>query len=287
MRDRYLLDTSALRALPFSGLAAATRHTSVFVSPFCVWELFSHLEDAGDFERVKAHLMKLRHVTVLDDPNTTIERLVVRSSDEVHQRVSDTDIIYATLAALRDSPTIESFYEKHIEDPDGQVRRIAQCGERAKMVLENEEQRFAEFVGKVMAAVVGGVSLASPEDRHRATLDLLNGWWLQLASRIEHTNSLHEKFARLMYVYCSYVVNRSAEYISRKAKVDVNDFEDVRFCLHLDMDLPFVAVTTDRGLRRGLEATVMVLNSLHDESCRTLLAVLDVTDFRSRFGDAV
>jgi hypothetical protein len=151
--------------------------------------------------------------------------------------------------------------------------------------LLDEEQRFAEFVGKVVAAATSGrVSFGTAEGRHEAALDLLHGWWLQLSSRVEFSEAARERFARLMYVYCSFVVHRAAHYKDTKATIDNNDYEDARFSLHLDVDVAFVAVTSDRGLRSALQDAVAVLNSLKDSSWHTSLSVLEASDFRNQFG---
>ena len=99
----FLLDTSAFIALPTRRLEEASRSASLYVSPFCFWELLTHLEDDGKFSRVKGTLMKFRHVAVRDDPQAEVYRFVLPSSDSVHTRVRDGDLVYAALAALDDS----------------------------------------------------------------------------------------------------------------------------------------------------------------------------------------
>ena len=131
----YLFDTSALRALSFARLTAASRVAHLAVSPFCLSELLTHLEDEGQFDRVKSHLMKFRHVQVLDDPRAAIERATVRPGDSVHERIEDSDVIYATLAALRASGSVSDLYAKQIRDSKSQVRQIERCVERARQVL--------------------------------------------------------------------------------------------------------------------------------------------------------
>ena len=50
----YLLDTSAFRALSAARLRAASRIARLVVSPFCFWDLLTHLEDDREFARVLA-----------------------------------------------------------------------------------------------------------------------------------------------------------------------------------------------------------------------------------------
>jgi hypothetical protein len=65
MRPSVLLDTSAFRALATSQLEASSQFAGLYVSPFCFWELWTHLEDDDQFQRVKGNLMKFRYVTIL------------------------------------------------------------------------------------------------------------------------------------------------------------------------------------------------------------------------------
>jgi hypothetical protein len=116
MQNTYLLDTSAFRALSAAQLEAASQESSLLVSPFCFWELLTHLEDSGQFARVKGNLMKFRHIRVLDDPRAWVERSVVLPSDPVHENVPDDELVYATLAALRDSDSVADFYQKYVRD---------------------------------------------------------------------------------------------------------------------------------------------------------------------------
>ena len=153
MQRSYLLDTSAFRAVPAARLGAVSQETRLLVSPFCFWELLTHLEDEGQFDRVKGNLMKFRHVSVLDDPLASIERDVVLRGDAVHERPDDSELIYATLAALRDSASLSEFYAKHIRDDQNQVHRIAGCVARVRDVLKTEEQLFQEYVTKLNLAI--------------------------------------------------------------------------------------------------------------------------------------
>jgi hypothetical protein len=153
MQDTYLLDTSAFRALSAAQLKAASQEASLLVSPFCFWELLTHLEESSQFSRVKGNLMKFRHVQVLDDPRAWVERGVVLPNDEVHERLRDDELVYATLAALRDSDSVADFYQKYIRDGRNQVREISDCVSRVSAVLTAEEQRFEEFVKKIMEFV--------------------------------------------------------------------------------------------------------------------------------------
>ena len=281
MQRSFLLDTSAFRAVPADRLETASRSARLYVSPFCFWELLTHLEDDGQFGRVKGNLMKFRHVSVLDDPQAEVDRQVLGSSEKVHARVLDGDLVYAILAALRDSESTQEFYDRSIRDERGQVRQIAGCVSRVREVLQIEENRFQGFIEQIVAAVrTGQVYLTEVSDRDQGVLDLIRGRWLQIGDRIAESADVYEQFVRRMYIYSSYVVHRACEYAARDTiKIDPNDFEDARFCLHLGLDAGTTVVTDDTGLRRCLEAAVETLNAMADGSRHSSLRVCDTTAF--------
>jgi hypothetical protein len=280
MQNTYLLDTSAFRALSAAQLEAASQESSLLVSPFCFWELLTHLEDSGQFARVKGNLMKFRHIRVLDDPRAWVERSVVLPGDAVHENVPDDELVYATLAALRDSDSVADFYQKYIRDGRNQVREISDCVSKVSALLTSEEQRFEEFVKKIMAVVRGGVvRLRTSSDWHDRTIEMIDGWWIQLGDRVVESVELRQRFVRRMYLYSAYILRRAVEYVNCGAiQVDPNDFEDGRFCQHLALDSKISAVTADSALRRCLQEVLDLLNGLPDSSYRTALRVCDVAE---------
>lgn len=277
----YLLDTSAFRALPEARLAAAGRDARLSASPYCFWELLTHLEDGDQFSLFKVTLLKFQHVQILDDPYASVERGVVRQSDSAHEGLKDPELIYPVLAALRDSESVSEFYRKQIRDCQSQVREIAGCVSRIRATLGREEQRFQEYVTKIMIAVRdGAVSLATPADIHQGTLDVIKGRRIQLGGRVDQSDEVREHFARREYVYSSYILHRVVDYLARGAtRVDPNDFEDAMFCQHLALEADVTAVTSDKALQRCLWSTINLLNGLPDESFHTKLNVCNVSEF--------
>src|ERR1035441_3364948 len=169
MQPSFLLDTSALIALPTSRLEEASQSASLYVSPFCFWELLTHLEDDEKFRRVKGTLMKLRHVEVLDDPHAEVYRSVLPSSDNVNTGERDGDLICAALAALDDSESMEEFYKRDIRDESGQTRQIAGCVFAVRELLRIEENKFQAFLRAVAAEVrAGNVRLLEASDYDRS-----------------------------------------------------------------------------------------------------------------------
>ncbi len=284
MQPSVLLDTSAFQALATSRLEAASKYASLYVSPFCFWELLTHLEDDERFRRVKGNLMKFRHVVVLDDPHAVVYRLVLRSSDKVHTRMRDGDLVCAALAALDDSASTKEFYERFIQDESGQNHQIAGCVSAVRGWLQIEENRFQTFLQKIAATVrAGEVRLIGTSDYDQGVQDLTNGWWLQIRDKANQAPAIYDQFTRKTYMYHSYLLHRAREYVSRRMDViDPNDFEDARLCLHLGLDDFTAIVTNDVGLERCLKASLEALNGMADATRHMQLQVWDTCDFEGR-----
>jgi hypothetical protein len=171
MEALYLLDTSAFRALPGTILQEGT----FFTSPYCVWELLTHL-DEKDFARSKGQLMKARFTHVLNDPRAAVETSLLLHDTKLQERVPDEELIRYALAALNDSDSLDRFYRSVIGDSNGEFRQVSDCVARAKEVLEEEEQRYTQFIQKIIGAFrSGNVKLDSDVDQHGAILSLLEG----------------------------------------------------------------------------------------------------------------
>ncbi len=280
MRRSYLLDTSAFQAVPGNRLREASLHSRLLVSPFCFWELLTHLDDEGRFELSKGNLMKLKYVSVLNDPKTSIERDVGPASSDIHQRPADTEFIYATLAALKDSTSVSNFYSKHIR-VHSDIRQIAGCVGRICDSLEAEERRFQHYVVEVMTAIrTGRVAVEESADRHQAALQIVNAWSEHFAEKAVDESTARAAAKRRMYIYSSYVLHLAIDCLQRGSEtIAKNDFEDSCFCQHLALDAETIAVTGDNGLRRRLQDTIELANSLSDSSFYTNLQVVGTEGF--------
>ncbi|MEZ4554209.1 MAG: hypothetical protein R3B59_09915 [Dehalococcoidia bacterium] len=271
-QSRLLLDTSAFRALPGTRLAKLGQSAKLYVSPFCFWELLTHLGDAGEFGRIRGNLMKHHYVEVLDNPVSSIHAMLgmpVPSGTEP-------SIIYAALAALRDSSSIDEFYTKQIQDDSGNARQIADCVQRAREVLDREEVRFTEFVSNVMSAIhTGSHSLVTPADRVRAADSVSLGWGGSPPLSAFDERQLLDR----LYFYSAYVVQRAIAYSAPNARaIDGNDYEDARLCLHLEARSGFTVVTEDKRLRSSVVNAIGDIEFLHGLGSPVSLAVLDVSE---------
>jgi len=248
MTTPYLLDTSAFRALASDTLVRLAAERPLLVSPFCFWEILSHLDEPDQFRRVKGNLMKFRHVRVLDDPEA-ISLAELGATSLLGARVSDDDLIYACLAALQESDSPSSFSSKHIRDSQGNVRTLSECVARANDLLRAQEERFLRFVRQIVDSVKAGTStLGTPWDLHRATVSLANGWHI---ARCGQPLNEDVRVLRVLYVYFAFVVFCARDYLApSRVNGDLNDYEDARLCQHVRLDVPCMIVSAD-GRQRG------------------------------------
>lgn len=247
----------------------------MLVSPFCFWELMSHLDEPHQFHRVKGNLMKFRHVQVLDDPEAeSLAEVGVASVPK--GRVSDEDVICASLAALQAADSLDSFYSKQIRDSFGNVRSLSGCVARAKDVLRTEEERFFGFVGQIVDLVKAGTSkLTTSWDLHRATVSLTNGWHI---ARCGQPLNEDARVLRVLYVYYAFVVHCARDRLARSGMEDLNDYEDARLCQHVRLDVPSTVVSADERQRKRLEQVFTLLENVDDPELKHAHRVLDVKD---------
>lgn len=255
----YLLDTSAFRALGFDTLERLANERSLLVSPFCFWETISHLDEPNGFDLVKANLMKFRHVTVLDDPEA--EALAnLEATSLLTERVSDAELIYATLGALYDSDSLLSFYSKRIRDSQGNIRTLSECVVRTNNVLYAQEERFLGFVRQITDSVRAGTSkIETPRDLHCATISLIDGW-----HRARYGQPLNEniRVLSILYVYFAFVVFCARDHLVAPPRGALNDYEDARLCQHVRLDYPCMIVSGDRNQRRRLDEVFNLLEAV-------------------------
>ena len=158
----YLLDTSALLALPKQILGEHTFHTS----PYCIWKLLTHL-DEKEFTRRKGQLLKVRSTFILDEPQATVERRLLVHDELLQTRVSDEELITNALAALHDSDCLERFYSSVIRDSNGNLRQLSNCASRARKILDKEEKRYKRFIKDIVSLLYSSqVQIANNMDRH-------------------------------------------------------------------------------------------------------------------------
>jgi hypothetical protein len=277
----YLLDTSAVRGASGDRLAQKTSTGALLASPFCFWEIASHLQAEGDFARIKANLMKFRHLKVLNEPTTSAEHDLNLAQIGIDDSLEAPDVIYAALAALRASNSIEEFFKCRIRDGKGVVRQLDGCVARIQKMLARGESEFKDFIANVRQLLIDQtIVLNTPDDYHASILDLTNGWWIQVKERTDLTDGSYRNLIRRGYFFYAYVLYRSAYYAARRgANIDINDFEDAKLLLHLSIDDDVTVVTSDIDLGKCLQQTVDTLNGLGDDWYKTNVKVCDMESF--------
>lgn len=269
----YLLDTSAFKALSSNRLERLAAERPLLVSPFCFWEIVSHLDEPDMFSRVRGNLMKFCHVRVLDDPEA-IYIAELGATPLFEARVSDDDVIYSALAALRDSDSLSSFYSKHIRDSQGNVRTLSECVARAKDLLLADEERFQSFVHQIVDSVnAENSTILTPPDLYRAVVSLINGWHI---ARCGQPLNEDVRVLRILYVYFAFVVFCARDYLAiSRANGNLNDYEDASLCQHVRLDIPCTIITADRRQRERLKEIYTLLEAVANPQLVHAHQVLD------------
>jgi hypothetical protein len=279
----YLLDTNAIRSATCRRLAEKAQEHELLASPFAFWEIALHLGDPEDFGRIKANLMKFRHVELLQDSTSEAEREIPLSPIDIENTLETPDVVYAMLAALDASNSIDELYKCRIRDSNGAVRGIDGCVSRIQDILMTEERRFKEFITNVRELLrTRRVVLDTPRAFHDGILDLTNAWWIQVKLRSDQSDESYRKLIKRGYFFYAYVLYRAAYYADPGAKkYDENDFEDAKQLQHLKIDDKVTVVTSDKGLTACLQKAVQTLNGLNDDWYRTNVQVCDTRSFCS------
>lgn len=217
--------------------------------------------------------MKFCHVLVLDDPEA-IYIAELGATPLLGARVSDDDVIYSALAALRDSDSLSSFYSKHIRDSQGNVRTLSECVARAKDLLRANEERFQSFVHQIVDSVKAGNStIRTPLDLHRAVVSLTNGWHI---ARCGQPLNEDVRVLRILYVYFAFVVFCARDYLAFSCvNGNLNDYEDARLCQHVRLDIPCTIITADRRQRDRLKEIFTLLETVTNPKLVHAHQVLD------------
>lgn len=223
--------------------------------------------------------MKFKYVKILDDPVATIEAPLLPHESELQERVPDHDLITASLAALRDSNSVDDFYSKYISDSKGAVRLLSDCAARGRDILHQEEDRFVSFVQSIITLFRSGqANYTNAQERHRAIVSLIEGWVIRVKQRGASEVAARERLVLCTYIYFSYIFHRALRCLERgKINLEGNDYEDASLCLHLSLDTSFYVITADKGLREALCKTTSLLNGLPDSQFHTTLQVAGVT----------
>jgi hypothetical protein len=279
MNYHFLLDTSAFRSLSGKILnQLSIQGQKIYVSPYCFWELLCHLEEKGEFERFKSHLLKFDFVQILDDPRALFENPILINDNELVDRISDQELINDLLNALEKSSTLCEFYSFFIKDSKGQIRLISKCSKRVSDILAKEEERYKEFIKNIIGAIKSGhVKVDNINDHHERILELVNGKKIDLLNRGADENGLINEIINGTYIYYAYIFYRVLKYYKNpNSNIDKNDYEDAYICLHIKLNTTYCLVTADTGMAQALNETISLINQLKDRKINTTFRVEDV-----------
>jgi predicted nucleic acid-binding protein len=273
-KKRYLVDTSTMIALSRSEFESLkTKGVLLCASTYSCWELLSHLDERGRFQRQKAQLLKFELIDVLDDPQLFIEDSL--SLPRTHP-VTDADLIHAALAALQHSDTLDQFYVAYIHDTQGSYREIVNVAERARQYLDTLEKNYAE----VTTGLVN--HLLSKPDIHDSTtypgliISMLHSDLERLQKRDACITI--QQVAKYFWVYWGYIFCRCLNCVRTHALIDPNDYEDANICKHFATDSAFVFVTADKPTINALDQ-LKVITATIDPAVITLSLVVKHADF--------
>jgi Protein of unknown function (DUF2934) len=260
----YLLDTSAFIAL--RRFLKRLQGCNLYVSPYVFWERLCHLDEHEDFERAKDEFRKFKFVKILNDPRVGIE------PPSLSSEAGCASLLYAVLAELEASKSLESFYSKQFRDSKNNVRQISGCVEEVRNVLNGREERYVAFVREVMQTFSRTTVVRMDEvTKHTYIMALAKGY-----PGVEITDT---------YIYFSYIFHRAITFLknghTEPPKKEKNDYEDGRICLHLKLDTPYCLVTNDNGTKEALKETASLLRKLDDPQFQTTLETCDANDLKT------
>lgn len=225
--------------------------------------------------------MKFGHMEVLDDPRAEVDAVLLPEDAELQSRLPESDLIYAALAALKVTDSLEDFYLAYIKDSKGKLHKIRDCAERVRATLDEEQGKYVEMTRKVVDAFQSGqIPLKTDGDRYSAILSLIEGDVRHMRQRGASRAGLRDRLLNSTYIYWSYIFHRALYYYRRKRKMDENDYEDACVCLHLELKTPLCLVTKDMGMFKAVSESVQLLERRGIENT---LRVLTLEDFRRAF----
>lgn len=253
---RYLLDTSALRALPTRTLRRFDPPAET--SSYCFYELVCHL-DTDDFARRKGIVLKCRETRILDDPCAEFDRHFGVDPRPTQEQVPAGSIIGCILDRLALSRSLSEFYAQNVLDGEGNARLLRDSVKRVNEILHQEELKFEAFVqGVIDVLQQGHIDLASDQSCNNAIMGLVHGQAEVLRQKGVSNPDISE-IDDMKYLYYGYVFERAVHYFSRGSKIDHNDYEDASIIMHMRLTQPTVLVTNDKNT---IEAIRKILGRL-------------------------
>lgn len=273
-----LFETSGFLAVPRQQVAALrTRGHSLYLSPLAIWEVLTHLDERGRWDRFKGLLLKARPFNFLDDPIATLHQAVGPAPPP--DRTPDFVLLRAVLDRLATAESLNEFYATPLALPNGTHRHVAGCSERARNVLDEGAQRFTELVrsvGRYMVSQYG--AQPSPDDIVVAAVSLARGDLVRAEARGEIVRI--EDAANASLMFWIYVVQQAIRYAVAGSGPARNDYEDAQILFHLRLREQRVVVTQDKRLSEVLRSAESLLGTLDDADItkKTMIATVETLE---------
>ncbi len=257
------------------------RNYYLCVSPYSFWETLCHL-DEGDFGRSKGQLLKFDRVGILDDPRAEIEAPICNADPDLEDRSPDGHLIKAVLVSLRTSVSLRAFYSSNIQDSKGRMRQISGIADRVRAALDEEERRYIRMTNDIVQALASGtVAHETDRHRHRAILDLVEGYVIQLSQRGASEIGLRARLINDSYIHYAYIFIRALKLFQfRNTQLSRNDYEDGRICLHLKLNVPYCLVTADKRQKETIEEIIAIVRRLDDPQFQIIPTVTHLDSLR-------
>jgi hypothetical protein len=272
----FLLDTSALYSLSHVNIKSLRdKGVSLYGSPYSCWELLCHLDEPNNFPRQKAILLKFQYLNILDSPQSEIEESLFGKD---HGRISDNELIKASLAALQASDSLDEYYSSYLRDSKGHYRKIVDVSRRAKLKLSELEMRYVAFASQLLDHLRTRSDIADSTVHTNLILNMVLGEYNKLKEQHPSIPLSDDEVIRHFYIYCGYIFYRSVYRIKRGGNVDKNDYEDANLCKHLRTNSIFQLVTGDCGTLDALRRLISVTQNDNEFNIRLNLRVYPTSD---------
>ncbi len=247
-----LLDTSAFRSLSSSDLEQYNlEKLEIMISPYTFWELLCHLDK--DWIQYKGNIYKCSRVQILDDPNAIIYTDLKYQIDKLINRLPDNELIPGILECLKESNSINNFYNSNFIDSRGNKRLISKCSDRVNKILDKGAEEYFNFIKKIMILIIQeNYNLDSDKDCHSIIMSLAKIDEIYKKNNSKQTKDLSHQIVNKYYLFFAYTFERVKQLLQHGGtQPQRNDYEDSRICLHLSLDKPLKFITRDERFSKS------------------------------------
>ena len=280
MKQKIIFDTSAFRAISLENLERLFSQGFELMAPsYCFWEVFSHLDENGNYKRIKTELMKFRYIEVLDDAYGMLIKDILKNDMKLQEHIPDNEVIHVVLRAINQSDTLKDLYDTNVEGSKGQIHLIKNSVKRGKNLLEKLEIEYQDFVKNIVKVIKEhNLKDCTLEGCHNSILSLIKGEVQNLIAKGAEENGLSESIAKEMYIFYSVIFYNSLKCSINRSNIDPNDYEDARTCLHLKLNQDIFFAVEDNNTMQALKKTLEIVKAIDDPKYFILVKTIRVCD---------